>query len=130
MKNYILAAVCLLGLTACAGMKSFMADDDKGRIEARPNGLYASVATASDKADAEKYSLNTAKSFCKKKGKEAIVTTTKNNYSGLTSEKGDKTLKKLGNVAMLTGVSGKAALASDEMTDDAMYEVQMEFKCE
>jgi hypothetical protein len=30
----------------------------------------------------------------------------------------------------MAGAPGSAALAADSMTDDAMHEVQMEFKCE
>lgn len=31
---------------------------------------------------------------------------------------------------MLAGAPGAAVLAADSMTDDAMHEVQMEFRCE
>ena len=130
MKNYIIAAVCLLGLTACGTMKEFLSDADKSRIEARANGVYAAIATDEDKEDATKYASFGAKNFCEKKGKAAVILGTTNKYDGLTTEKGDKLIKKAGEVAVLTGAGGKAGLATDSMTDDAMHEVQMEFRCE
>lgn len=130
MKHYMLAAACLIGLTACGTMKEFLSDADKARIEARPNGVYAAIASDEDKKDATEYASVGAKSFCEKKGKMAVILGTSSKYSGLTSEKGDKLLKKAGTAAMLAGAPGTAALATDTMTDDAMHEVQMEFRCE
>jgi hypothetical protein len=126
----MIAAACLLGLTACGTMKEFLSDADKSRIEARAEGVYAAIASDEDKEDATKYASIGAKNFCEKKGKVAVVLGTTSKYSGLTSEKGDKLLKKAGEAAVLAGASGKAALATDSMTDDAMHEVQMEFRCE
>lgn len=130
MKNYAIAAICILSLSACGTMKGFLSDADKSRIEARPNGVYAAIASDEDKKDATEYASFGAKNFCEKKGKTAIILGTASNYSGLTSEKGDKLLKKASEAALLAGAPGKASLAADTMTDDAMHEVQMEFKCE
>lgn len=130
MRTPILIAACLLGLTACGSMKGFLSDENKSRIETRPGGVYAAIAADEDKEDATKYASVGAKIFCEKKGKVAVVTGTKNSYDGLTTEKGDKLLKKAGNAAMLAGAPGAAVLAADEMTDDSKHEVQMEFKCE
>lgn len=130
MKRYMFASVCLLGLAACSSMKDFLSDADKSRIEARENGAYAAVAVADNKEDASNYASIGAKNFCEKKGQTAIILGTKTNYDGLTGEKGDKLIKKAGEVAMLAGAGGKAALAADEMTEDAKYEVAMSFRCE
>lgn len=130
MKNYILAAACIIGLSACATMKDFLSDADKSRIEARPNGAYAAIASAEDKKDATEYASFGARNFCEKKGKTAVILGTTAKYDGLTGEKGDRLLKKASEAALLAGAPGKAALAADTMTDDAMHEVQMEFKCE
>ncbi|MHB0997106.1 MAG: hypothetical protein ACYC2I_12120 [Elusimicrobiales bacterium] len=130
MKNYFLIAICFAGLTGCAGMKNFLSDEDKSRIEARPNGVYAAIAVSDEKEEAAEYASKGAKIFCEKKGKTPVVVATKAKYEGLTSEKGDKLLKKAGEAAMLAGAPGSAVLAADTMTDDAKHEIQMEFKCE
>ncbi|OGR62749.1 MAG: hypothetical protein A2X31_06445 [Elusimicrobia bacterium GWB2_63_22] len=130
MKNYMLAAACLLGLTACGTMKEFLSDADKSRIEARPNGAYAAIASDEDKKEATNYASFGAKNFCEKKGKTAVILGTTAKYDGLSTEKNDKLLKKASEAALLAGAPGKAALAADSMTDDALHEIQMEFKCE
>jgi len=67
MKIYILITVCLAGLSGCASTKGFFSDDDKYRIEARPNGAYAAVASSEEKNDAVNYASTGAKKFCEKK---------------------------------------------------------------
>ena len=129
MKNYILAITCLATLTACAATKNFFSDADKARIEARADGVYAAIAADEDKADATAYASAGAKAFCEKKGKTAVSLKTTDKYSGLTSEKGDKLMKKAGDVAMMAG-AGRAAVAADTLTDDASHEITMEFRCE
>lgn len=129
MKNYILAAACLLSLTACGTMKEFLSDADKARIEARPGGTYAAVAADEEKEDAVNYASAGAKGFCEKKGKTAVILGTSDKYSGLTSEKGDKLLKKAGDAAMMAGAGG-AAVAAGTLTDDSSHEITIEFRCE
>lgn len=129
MKNYIFAAVCLLGLTACGTMKEFLSDADKARIEARPEGAYAAIAADEDKADAMKYAEAGARNFCEKKGKTPVILGTSDKYSGLTSEKNDNLIKKAGDAAMIVG-AGRAGVIADRVTDNSSHEITMEFRCE
>lgn len=114
MKLFLLVAT--LGLTACTSL---------GTVTPRPNNQADIIGQGESEQDAIKQANTTAKKHCESKKQSYAVIESKTAYKGLVSERANKALDTVQNIALMTGNKLIPTLSSD--TD---YTVTMTIKCE
>lgn len=112
----IFLVVVALSLTACASL---------GTVTPQPNNMAQVVGQGASEQDATKQANATAKKHCASKQKSYAVVESKTAYKGLVSERANKALDTVQNIALMTSNKLIPTLASE--TD---YTVTMTVQCE